>query len=148
MSEACARDTEEAYALQLGSLAKIPASRLGKGVTATLTAPDGSCTDVTTVFPPAFTVVLGGLPTALAHRLLASDSPNARIFAQSSASLPATPTAAAVIAAPPKPAEVGGLFSPRIGNGEMIHSVLSSTVHGLVAPAPLGDTGMFFVEID
>ncbi len=100
------------YTPQLGSLAKIPASRLGKGVVAaTANGQDGLTP--TTVFPPAFTVVLGGIPPALAHRLLATsaNSPtSARVFSQPAATLPANPSAAAVIAAPPMPQETGTLF--------------------------------------
>ncbi|VDD83409.1 unnamed protein product [Mesocestoides corti] len=99
-------DTETSYMSQLRSLAKIPASRLGKGGTGVADG-DGQ----TSVFPPAFTVVLGGIPPNLAHRLFSSPN-STRIFSQPTTALPATPSAAAVIAAPPSPNKNGSLFLP------------------------------------
>ncbi|VDK39010.1 unnamed protein product [Taenia asiatica] len=98
------KDLEVEYEARLSSLAKIPTSRLGK---ANATTPDGD--GLPSVFPPAFTVVLGGIPPNLAHRLFTSTN-SSRIFSQSSGSLPVTPSAAAIIAAPPNPDCTGSLF--------------------------------------
>ncbi|KAL5966651.1 hypothetical protein TSMEX_005616 [Taenia solium] len=98
------KDLEVEYEARLSSLAKIPTSRLGK---ANATTPDGD--GLPSVFPPAFTVVLGGIPPNLAHRLFTSTN-SSRIFSQSSGSLPVTPSAAAIIAAPPNPDCAGSLF--------------------------------------
>ncbi|VDM16646.1 unnamed protein product [Hydatigera taeniaeformis] len=98
------RDLELGFETRLSSLAKIPTSRLGKN---NATTPDGDGSS--SVFPPAFTVLLGGIPPNLAHRLFTSTS-SSRIFSQSSGSLPMAPSAAAIIAAPPNPDVTGPLF--------------------------------------
>ena len=84
--------------------------RLGKGTT---TLPEGD--GPPSVFPPAFTVVLGGIPPNLAHRLFTSAN-SSQILSQPTTSLPVTPSAAAVIAAPPIPALSGSLFLPCVGS--------------------------------
>lgn len=98
------KDLGVEYEARLGCLAKIPTSRLGK---ANAAMPDGDGSP--SVFPPAFTVVLGGIPPNLAHRLFTSTN-SSRIFSQSTVSLPVTPSAAAIIAAPPNPDCTGSLF--------------------------------------
>ena len=98
-------DTVIEFESQLSSLAKIPAIRLGKGTT-TISDGDGP----PSVFPPAFTVVLGGIPPNIAHRLFTSSS--SQILSQPVSTLPVIPSAAAIIAAPPIPTVSGSLFFP------------------------------------
>ncbi|EUB64867.1 hypothetical protein EGR_00136 [Echinococcus granulosus] len=144
------KDLEVRYEARLSSLAKIPASRLGKG---NATMPDGNGSP--SVFPPAFTVVLGGIPPNLAHRLFTSTN-SSRIFSQSAASLPVTPSAAAIIAAPPNPDCTGSLFftSSDLADENNAHSVGNTrpSVVRAVTPNPhlvtvvAGETGLSEVD--
>lgn len=94
------------FEARLSTLPKIPSSRLGKGAT---TLADGN--SAPSIFPPAFTVVLGGMPAYLAHRLFTSIN-SSQIFSQPVNNLPLSPSAAAVIAAPVNPETSGCLFYP------------------------------------
>ncbi|KAM7539916.1 hypothetical protein Aperf_G00000023886 [Anoplocephala perfoliata] len=94
------------FEARLSTLPKIPSSRLGKGAT---TLSDGD--SVPSVFPPAFTVVLGGMPSYLAHRLFTSVN-SSQVFSQPVNNLPLSPSAAAIIAAPVNPEISGCLFYP------------------------------------
>ncbi|BHF58573.1 hypothetical protein SprV_0100152500 [Sparganum proliferum] len=120
---------EFSYVPRLGSLPKIPGACLRE---------PGFAGDST--IPPAFTVVLGGIPVDLVNRLFASTNPNAsRVLssprgAQTDASV--SPTAAAVVAAPLATGKSisGPLFLPREGSAA---AVTVTTPSNSVPPTPL-----------
>lgn len=96
------------YVPRLGSLAKIPGVSLRKQDSSS----HSSSNSLDTSLPPAFTVVLGGIPSDLVTRLFSSTNPNtARIFSAPpnyNISPQFSPKAAAVIAAPLRQSIAGG----------------------------------------
>uniref|UniRef100_A0A0X3Q803 Uncharacterized protein n=2 Tax=Schistocephalus solidus TaxID=70667 RepID=A0A0X3Q803_SCHSO len=101
---------EFSYVPRLGSLPKIPGACLRK---------PGFAGDSTV--PPAFTVVLGGIPVDLVNRLFAPTNPDASRLLSSMRGAPTgtsvSPTPAAVVAAPLATGKSisGPLFLPREG---------------------------------